>query len=269
MKSAYVKDNTPHSLTKGQKIIVPVTILECPTIKILSVRFYKHNKAVGDVLNSNMDKELKRKIKFPKNIRKKIEDFKEGAFDNIRVIVYSQVKKTNIKKTPDILEIGLSGNLQEKLNFIKANLSKEITIKEIIKEGIVDIRGVTTGEGTEGPRKRFGLNLKTHKEEKGQRGPGSGGAWHPARVEFTQPMMGQMGYASRTICNNKIVFLGSSNETNINPKGGFKGYGEIKTDYVLIRGSVPGPSKRQLVITFPLRPSKKQIKKNYEFIEIR
>eukprot|EP00825_Cyclidium_porcatum_P033638 TRINITY_DN3560_c0_g1_i8.p1 TRINITY_DN3560_c0_g1~~TRINITY_DN3560_c0_g1_i8.p1 ORF type:complete len:141 (-),score=28.43 TRINITY_DN3560_c0_g1_i8:24-446(-) len=41
MKSAYVKDNTPHSLTKGKRITMPVTIIECPTMKILSVRFYK------------------------------------------------------------------------------------------------------------------------------------------------------------------------------------------------------------------------------------
>ena len=44
MASAFVKDNTPDSMTKGKKIIVPVTILECPSLKILSVRFYKDKK---------------------------------------------------------------------------------------------------------------------------------------------------------------------------------------------------------------------------------
>ena len=39
MKSAYVRDNTLNSLTKGQRIIVPVTIIECPLMKILSIRF--------------------------------------------------------------------------------------------------------------------------------------------------------------------------------------------------------------------------------------
>ena len=39
MKSAYIKDGTSHSLTKGQRITIPVTIIECPPIKILSVRF--------------------------------------------------------------------------------------------------------------------------------------------------------------------------------------------------------------------------------------
>ena len=47
MKSAYVLDNTSHSHTKGKRIIIPVTLIECPSIKILSVRFYKNNKVIG------------------------------------------------------------------------------------------------------------------------------------------------------------------------------------------------------------------------------
>ena len=55
MASAYVKDNTPDSRTKDKKITVPVTILECPKMKILSVRFYKNKKVVKDVLNNKLD----------------------------------------------------------------------------------------------------------------------------------------------------------------------------------------------------------------------
>ena len=42
MVSGYVKDNTEHSMTKDKKIIIPLTILECPPLKIFSVlkRFY-------------------------------------------------------------------------------------------------------------------------------------------------------------------------------------------------------------------------------------
>ena len=58
--------------------------------------------------------------------------------------------------------------------FIKENLTKEISIKDIFSEGIVDIRGVTKGKGNQGPMKRFGLTLRSHKSEKGRRGPGSG-----------------------------------------------------------------------------------------------
>ena len=186
MRSAFVKDNTPNSLTKGKRIILPVTIIECPTMKILSVRFYKDRRVIGEVLNHNLDKELKRKIKTPKKTLKKIEDFKD--YDDIRVMVYSQVKKTGVKKTPDVKEIGISGSLGDKLKFVHDNINKEISIKEVFKEGIVDIRGVTKGKGLQGTVKRFGLTLKSHKSEKGQRSLGSGGPWHPSRVDYHQPI---------------------------------------------------------------------------------
>jgi len=269
MKSAYVRDNTPNSLTKGQRVIIPVTIIECPLMKIFSVRFYKSKKPVGEVLNSNLDKELKRKVKLPKTIRKKIEDFKQGEFDDLRVLVYSQVKKTGIKKSPDITEIGLSGSLNEKLEFARSNMTKEISVRDIFKDEVVDVRGITKGKGTQGTIKRFGITLKAHKSEKGQRTLGSGGPWHPSRVDFTQPRMGQMGYFTRVVYNNKIVDINNINEKNINPDGGFKHFGQIKNDYVLIRGSVQGAIKRQLLITAPLRRTKKQNKKTYEVIELR
>jgi large subunit ribosomal protein L3 len=267
MMSAYVKDNTPYSHTKGKRITIPVTIIECPTFKILSIRFYKNKKVLGDVLNQNLDKELKKKLKIPKEVKKKIEDFKE--FDDLRMIVYSQVKKTNIKKKPDIAEIGLSGSKEEKLNFAKENFNKEIGVKSILKEGLVNVYGVTKGKGLQGPTKRFGLTLKTHKEEKGQRGPGSGGPWHPARVDFTQPMAGQMGFFTRVCYNNKILLIGDINEENINPKQGFKHYGIIKNDFLILTGSVQGSIKRQLIITPATRPTKNTTKKNFEFISLR
>lgn len=269
MKSAYVRDNTLNSLTKGQRIIVPVTIIECPLMKILSIRFYKNKKVIGEVLNSNLDKELKRKVKLPKEIKKKIEDFKKEDFDDLKVLVYSQVKKTGIKKTPDITEIGLSGSVNEKLEFIKKNITKEISIKDIFKNEVVDVRGITKGKGTQGTIKRFGLTLKAHKSEKGQRSLGSGGPWHPSRVDFTQPRMGQMGYFTRIVYNNKIIDINNINEKNINPASGFKHFGQIKTDYIILRGSIQGPAKRQLLITSPLRITKKQNKKTYELIELR
>jgi len=267
MYSAFVKDNTPNSMTKGQRIIIPITIIECPKLKIFSIRFYKNKKPIGEVLNNNLDKELKRKVKFPKEVKKKLEDYKDA--DDVRLLVYSQVKKTNIKKTPDLTEVGLGGNLNEKLEFIKNNLNKEISIKDVFPLGLVDIRGVTKGKGTQGPTKRFGLSLKSHKSEKGVRGPGSGGPWHPSKVSFREPKSGQMGFFSRINYNNKIVLIGDINEKDINPKEGFKNYGKIKTDYLILFGSILGPCKRQLLITSSLRETKKQSKKNYEFIELR
>lgn len=264
MASAYVTDNTPDSMTKGKGIAVPVTILECPTMKIFSVRFYKHGKVMSEVLVEGLDKELKRKVKFPKKKGKSIDEIKD--YDEIRVIVYSQVKKTNLKKTPDMIEMGLNGSVEDKLNFVKENAKKEISVLDVLEKGaLVDARGLTTGRGLQGPVKRFGITLKSHKSEKGRRRPGSLGPWHPARVTFRAPQAGQVGMFTRVVYNNKIIDLGKAEDKFKN----IKNYGDIKTEYIIVRGSIQGPSKRQLILTAPLRETKKQLKKNLELIELR
>ncbi len=63
MVSGFVMDNTPDSMTKGKKIIIPMTVLECPKAKIFSVRFYKNGKVMSEVVSKNLDKELKKVVK--------------------------------------------------------------------------------------------------------------------------------------------------------------------------------------------------------------
>lgn len=266
MKSAVVKDLTPNSMTKDKKIIVPVTILEAPSMKIFSIRLYKNNLCVSEIVLSN-DKELKRIIKVGKI--GKIEDLDKKDYDNLRIIAYSQVGKTDIKKTPDIVEIGLGGSKEENINFVKNYAGKEISASEILKKmQLVDIRGLSRGKGLSGPVKRFGIGLKGHKSEKGVRRPGSLGPWHPHHVTFRVSQAGQMGMHTRVIYNNKILETGRISEKNINPKSGWNHYGNIKTEYLIIRGSIPGPQKRQILITMPLRKTKKQEKKVFELVKL-
>ena len=265
MASALIRDHTEHSLTKSQKIAIPVTILEAPSLKILSVRFYQNNQIIKEIFLGG-EKELKKKIKLSKKQPGKIEC---EDYDFIKIIVYSLVKKTSIKKTPDISEIGLSGSKEEQLTFVKENANKEISIGDVFKEGLVDVRGVTKGKGTQGPVKRFGVSLRSHKAEKGVRKVGSIGPWHPARVTFRVAMAGQMGFFTRSSYNHKILSINKISDKNINPKSGFQNYGNIKTDYIILHGSVTGPKKRQLLLTSPLRSAKKQTKKNFEFLELR
>ena len=264
MFSAQVKDNTPNSMTKGKKIVVPVTMLECPPAKIFSVRFYKYGKVLKDVIIENLDKELKRKVKFSKTKKSgELENIK--GYDDIKIIIYSQVKKTGIKKTPDLIEVGLTGSLEEKLNFVKEMSGKELSVLDFFEKGqLIDIRGLTKGKWLVGPVKRFGIKLKAHKSEKGRRRPGSLGPWHPARVTFRVPQAGQLGMFTRATYNSKILDLGKSE----NKFKGIKNFGDIKTDYLMVTGSVQGPAKRQLVITAPLRESKMQKKKDFELLGI-
>jgi large subunit ribosomal protein L3 len=267
MTTAIIKDNTPNSMTKGKDIALPVTIIECPNMKILSVRFYKNNKVSNEILGKNLDKELKKIIKIPKKI-KEIDSIKKEDYDDIRIIVYSQTKNTGIKKKPDLIEIGLQGNLEEKINFIKDNLNKEFSVTDFFDKGqLVDVRGLTKGKGFQGPVKRFGIKLRSHKTEKGVRKVGSIGPWHPARITFRVPMAGQLGMFTRVDYNKKIIDIGKAE--NKKELKNLKNYGNIKKDYILLSGSIPGSSKRQLLITAPLRKSKRTKKKNYELLEIK
>lgn len=273
MKSAVVKDNTEHSMTKGKKIVVPVTILEAPPLKILSVRFYKNNKIVKEIFGGG-EKELKRKLKLPRKKQEKInlDEIKSEEYDEIRIIVYALAARTGIKKSPDIAEIAIGGTKEEQFATVKNFLNKEILIKEVFKQEekkLVDVRGLTKGKGLQGPVKRFGISLRQHKSEKGVRKVGSIGPWHPAHVSFRVPMAGQLGFFTRLSYNNKIVNIGEISEKDINPEQGFEHYGKIKTEYIILRGSIQGPAKRQLLLTAALRPTKKQLKKNFEFIELR
>ncbi|MBU2576841.1 MAG: 50S ribosomal protein L3 [Nanoarchaeota archaeon] len=266
MISVWVKDDTEASLTKGKKIVVPATVIECPAMKIYSVRFYKNNKVMKDVVVSN-NKDLKRSVKIPKKVGEIKNDL---DFDDVRVILYSGVKNTCVDKNrADLLEIGVSGSVEEKLNFIKEKIGKEISITEVFPKGLVDVRGVTKGFGTSGPVKRFGISLKSHKSEKGVRRPGSLAPWHPCRVTFRAPQAGQTGYFSRVTYNSLILEVGKISEKDINQKGGFEHYGVIKTDYIILKGSIPGPQKRGLVITTAIRPTKSTVKKKFEVLELR
>jgi large subunit ribosomal protein L3 len=81
-------------------------------------------------------------------------------------------------------------------------------------------------------------------------------------------MSGQLGLFTRTHYNFKIIDFGDIAEKDINPKSGFKKYGKINTSYIVVKGSVQGPSKRQIVLTPASRPTKKQAKQDYELVEV-
>lgn len=259
MGTAMVKDKTQHSMTTGKKIAIPVTILEVPKFKIFAVRFYKNGIVVKDVVVSQ-DKELQRKIKLPKQAA----TLTDVEHDDVHLIVYP-VLKDMFKKTPDLTEVAIGG--ANKMEAIKGMIGKEISYKEFFKAQLVDVRGLTKGKGFSGPVARFGISLRSHKAEKGVRRPGSLGPWHPARVTYYAPMAGQLGMFTRIHYNLRVVHVGAAGDGILGTVG-FKNYGKVSNDYLILSGSVQGPSKRQILITPAMRPSKKMAKKSYEFVEL-
>ncbi len=258
MTHAIVIDNRPTSITKGKKIFMPLTVLEAPPIKVIGVRFYKDTpegkKSIGDVIIREKDIYLKRKIPLPKKEGKSIEDYNE--FDDLRLIIKTQPHLIKLKKTPEILEIGVGGTPEEKLSIAKQYFGKEIKVNEVFKEGeLVDVFGITKGKGTQGSVKRHGVAIRSHKSEKTKRAAGTLAPERPRKVAWQVPQFGQMGFHSRVELNKWIIKIGS-NPDEINVKGGFKGYGIVRSDYLLVKGSVIGPRKRMLILRKAYRPNK-------------
>ncbi len=253
---------------KLQDASYAATVIECPPLKPLSIRFYKRNgnglKLVGEHFASKVDKEVKRKTV---SISEK-KDVPE-TYDDVRLVVYTQPKKTcSGKKTPDIMEIAISGNdAKQKFEFAKSLLDKDIKVSEVLQDGqLLDVHGVTKGKGFQGTVKRFGVKRRSHKSEKTVRGVGNLGSWTPKRVEFSVAQPGKMGFHLRTEYN-KLCLIVSDKPEKINQAGGFLNYGKVKNEYIIIKGSVPGARKRVLVLTQPLRPnSKLQIKPEIVYV---
>lgn len=262
MTHAIVVDYRTKSTTAGQEIQVPVTVLEVPPMKVCGVKFYAETgygrKAVGEVWSAKLDKELSRRLPVPK-------DYKEGAawektgkleFDDVRALVYTQpVVVTGLpKKKPEVMEIRIGGGtLDQRVEYSKSVLGKAITVKDFAKEGeMVDVCSITKGKGWQGVTKRWGTKLLMHKNSKHRRLIGTLAPKRPPYVRWTTPQGGQIGFHQRTELNKRILKIGENGE-EVTPKGGFLHYGVVRNGYMLIHGSVPGPTKRLVRLRQPVR----------------
>jgi large subunit ribosomal protein L3 len=260
MTHLMIVDNRGTTKTKGSEIFCPATIIECPPLKVLSVRFYKKNiygmQADSQILADNLKGDIAKAIKLPKKSTGKKVDVK--GFDDLTLVVYTQPKLTGIgKKKPEIFEIGIGGSKEEKIKYAQEKLGKEITVSDIFKEGEqIDIHTITKGKGFSGAVKRFGITLRSHKSEKSVRNPGSLGGWKSqGHVMYRIAHAGQHGCHQRTEYNKQIVKIGDDPKS-IMQRGGFVRYGVVKNPYIIVRGSIPGSRKRLIKFTHGIRTNK-------------
>ena len=250
MTHAFVVDYRPTSTTSGREILMPVTVVETPPIKIAAIRAYQRDSyglhSVGELWADKLDNELLKRISLAKKQKEKNWDFTKDA-DEIRVLVYTQPKLvTGVpKKIPEISELRIGGgSIEEQIKYVKGILGKELKINDVVKDGdMLDIIAITKGKGFQGAVKRWGVKLLTHKNSKHRRMIGTAGSWHPNWIQSTVPQAGQMGYHQRTEYNKRVLKIGEEGE-EITPAGGFPHYGVIRNSYILIHGSIPGPVKR-------------------------
>jgi len=230
---------------------------------VTGLRFYERfNGALrtsGEVWAPEPSKDLKRRIKVPEKFDdnkgwEKLESTKERVVE-VRAIAASQPRLAKIgKKKPDLMEVKIDGGtVKDQLEFAKKLLGKEVKVADVFKEGMdVDVIGITKGKGIQGPIKRWGIKKLKHKSRKTVRGVGSIGPWHPHYVMYSVPRAGQMGFAQRTEYNKQILKIGD-NGADVTPKGGFLHYGPIKTEFTLLRGTIPGPANRLVALRTPAR----------------
>ena len=271
MTHVLMTDSDKNSPTNGMDVFTPVTVLEVPPVVVMGIRAYEKTsrglKVITEVLADNLDEELSRKISRPKEYNKSEAIAKiQGALENtedIKVLVHTNPKVTSVpKKKPDIFECGIGGsNPEEKLNTALELLGNEVKASEIFNEGeFVDAIATTKGKGFQGVVKRWGIRIQYGKAVRAGKGRhvGSIGPWTPSRTMWTVAQAGQMGYHKRTEFNKRILKIASADEVDqINPDGGFVKYGLVKNDYVLVKGSLPGPSKRLVILRQPIRPNNK------------
>jgi len=260
MTHVMINDTAKNSRTRGMEVSIPVTIIECPPLKIASVRFYKkdaYGMKVVDEIFAKVDKELGRKIPLQKK-EKKLDDIKPADYADIRINVYTQPKLTSIgKKKPELFEVAIGGSNEDKFSYAKENLGKEVMVGAVFEPGQqIDIHSVTRGRGFQGAVKRFGIGLTSHKSEKDRRTPGSLGGWKgQGHFMYRIAHAGQMGYHTRTEFNKWILKISDQPE-DVNPKGGFIRYGNVKNPCMIVKGSIGGASKRLIRMNTATKPNK-------------
>jgi large subunit ribosomal protein L3 len=67
-----------------------------------------------------------------------------------------------------------------------------------------------------------------------------------------------MGYFRRTEYNKRVMQLGVNGE-EVTPDGGFVKYGVVKNRYMIVKGSIPGPKKRMVILRNAMRAEDKEI----------
>jgi len=251
-------DDRKNSPTYGQEIVVPVTVIECPPLKVAGIRIYRKTvyglQIVDEVWTNEIDGHLSRRLPIPKKVPN-VERLKNKEFSELRLVTYTQPYLiTGVpSKTPEVMEFKVGGRVDEVLDYAVSKLGKEIRVSEVFEEGMfVDVIAITKGKGFQGPVKRWGvitLDAKHARSSKHRR-VGNLGPWTPSKVRWTVPQAGQMGFHQRTEYNKRIIKIGRE----FSPDGGFVRYGIVRSDYVMVSGSVPGSVKRLIKMRDAIRP---------------
>ncbi|MGN6346272.1 MAG: 50S ribosomal protein L3 [Candidatus Nitrosocosmicus sp.] len=255
------KEKTPNY---GKPLLNHSTVISLPPLRIVGMRGYSEDgygkHAVFDIYSKDSIKDLstKFKAKYSDESIKKAEDSLGNTQYLMAIVAVFPHKIGLSQKSPFVFEVPVSGkDIRAKFDFVKSKLGQEVRAQDVFKTGQnVDVHGITRGKGVEGPITRFGVKRKQHKSRKSVRAVGTLGPISPAVVMYTVARQGQRGFHQRTEYNKRILMISNSDKTdttNINPKGGFKHFGLVSGDYMIVRGTIPGVPKRLVKLRQPIR----------------
>ncbi|MGP3667104.1 MAG: 50S ribosomal protein L3 [Candidatus Bathyarchaeota archaeon] len=278
MTYGFIIEDNKFSPNYGKEVFCPLTIVETPPLWVIALRTYEKTfdglKTFTEVWSKEVPEDVHRALKPPKNhdSEEKLKKIEENIdkIAEIRVLVATIPREAGLpKKKPDILEVAIGGeNIKEKFEYAKSILGKRVTVADVFSEGqYVDVIAVSKGKGFQGPIKRFGVRRLQHKSRKTKRGVGCIGPWSPHDVMWSVPRPGQLGFHQRTEFNKRIVKIGK-NGSEITPKGGLKRYGVIRSQYLLVKGSVPGSVKRLIVLRYSIRQSMEAKTPNLTYVHV-
>ena len=255
------REKTPNF---GKHLLNSATVIATPPIKIIGIRGYKRDvygeHSVFDVYAKDLPRDLSRKFN-PGSAEEafaKAESLLGKASAVMAIVAVSPNSINLAQKVPFVFEVAVSGkDPRSQYDYLKGILGREIKISAVFQVGQnIDVFGITRGKGVEGPVTRFGVKRKQHKSRKSVRAVGTLGPISPAVVMYTVARQGQRGFHQRTEYNKRILIISNTQDdgqSSINPSGGFKHFGLVRGDYIVVRGSVPGVPKRLVKMRQPIR----------------
>ncbi len=247
----------------GKQLVSLGTVLVTPPVLILGIRGYSKDHdgrhAEFDVYAEDIPKYITKEITL-KNKDGALEDAEKRLkkIKEIFAIVAVSPRAAGLEqKRPYVFEASVSGgNIQKQFARVKELLGKEIKIDQIFETGAsVDVAAITKGKGWQGVLKRWNVKKKQHKSRKTVREVGSLGPISPQSVMYTVPRAGQMGFHQRIEYDKRIMIMGNADDEQIkiNPDGGYKHFGLVKGDFVILKGSVPGTYRRLIKLRSQIR----------------
>jgi len=257
------REKTPNH---GKQLVSLGTVIATPPILIIGIRGYsidsRGKHAEFNYHADNLPKYISQFITTKENSLNNSEKLLKKIKEIYAIIAVRPRNAGLSQKKPYIFEVSVKGgDIKKQFTFLQELLGKEVKIDQVFDVGTtVDTAAITKGKGWEGPITRWGVKRKQHKSRKSVREVGSLGPISPQYVMYTVPRAGQRGFHQRIEYNKRIMLMDNTENSKfkINPDGGFKHFGNVNGDFVIVRGSVPGTYNRLIKLRSQIRkiPSK-------------